>query len=159
VDANVEHRNREALEGLRLAASSLSQDELRRPIDPPWTPAALFAHLAFWERFTRARWLEALHPESGVPVPFEDVAMELVNTAGLPGWLALGPGDAVEQCLRAAGEMDECLVSLEPDVVSQVLQDGRPRLVDRSIHRNEHLATIVAAFEGLQSRITVGLVR
>jgi hypothetical protein len=149
---DLELRNRRALDRLRSAANALSDGELCEPIDPPWTAAGLFAHLAFWERFTHGRWIEARDSGSAIPIPFEDLAMELVNRAGLPGWLATSPRDAVEQCLAAGSEIDTFIGSLQPEIVSRVLEEGRPRLVDRSIHRSEHLGTIEAAFPDRFSR-------
>ena len=52
----------------------------------------------------------------------------------------------MEECLSAAEELDGFLASLDVDVVEELIRDGRERLVDRSLHRGEHLETIEAAF-------------
>jgi hypothetical protein len=74
--------------------------------------------------------------------------MELINQAGLPGWVVIPPRAAVEECLASAAAIDDLIESLEPDAITQVLKAGRERLVDRSIHRAEHLDTIERAFPG-----------
>ena len=59
----IEERNRSSLERLRAIGSSLSDAELARTIDAPWTAAALFAHIAFWDRFVLERWRLAAERE------------------------------------------------------------------------------------------------
>ena len=142
----IDRRNQSSLDRLRAVRARLSRDDLLYPIDPPWTAAALFAHVAFWERFTHARWLHARESASGVPYPIEDFATDLVNAAALTQWLSVPPEEAVEECLEAAEIFDRYIRSLGRELVSRVLQEERPRLVDRSFHRSEHLETIEAAF-------------
>jgi hypothetical protein len=146
MDHQIKERNRGALDRMRAIAARLSEEDLLRPIDPPWTAAALFAHVAFWDRFTHARWLHAREPGGGLPDSIDDAAMELVNQAALPEWAVIPPRTAVAECLAAAQAIDDFIDSLEPDAVAQVLLAGRERLVDRSIHRGEHVDTIEGAF-------------
>jgi hypothetical protein len=144
--AAIEGRNRSAVDRLRALGARLSDEELTRLIDPPWTAAALFAHVAFWDRFVHARWLLAANLGSRTPLPFDDALLELINDASLQQWGVIPPRTAVQDCLAAATEVDALIRSLEGDVVSEVMQEQRERLVDRSLHRGEHLATIEAAF-------------
>jgi hypothetical protein len=53
---------------------------------------------------------------------------------------------AVEECLAAAGELDRFVAGVDEPIRAQVAAEGRDRLVDRSLHRGEHLRTIEAAF-------------
>jgi hypothetical protein len=146
LDKPIDERNSASLERLRALSATLSEEELSRPIDPPWTAAALFAHIAFWDRFVHLRWATALDSGGREPVSIDDEAMELVNGAGLPQWLRVPPRDATNDCLEAGAAVNQFIASLPPDVVSEVIASGRPRLVNRSIHRNEHLRTLEAAF-------------
>jgi hypothetical protein len=57
--AAIEDRNRVAVDRPGALGARLSDEELTRVVDPPWSAAALFAHMAFWDRFFRARWLLA----------------------------------------------------------------------------------------------------
>ena len=142
----IEDRNRAAADRLRALGARLSDEELSQTIDPPWTAAALFAHMAFWDRFVRARWLLAATLGSRTPLPFDDALMELINDSSLQQWAVIPPRIAVQDCLAASAEIDGLIGSLEADVVSEVVQGGRERLVDRSLHRGEHLSIIEAAF-------------
>jgi hypothetical protein len=71
--------------------------------------------------------------------------MDLLNEAALPEWLAIPPRAAVEACQKAADALDMVIESLDDEVVTQALREGRERLVDRSLHRGEHLETIEEA--------------
>jgi hypothetical protein len=144
--AGIEERNRSAAERLRALGARLSDEELTRRIDPPWTAAALFAHVAFWDRFVHARWLFAASLGSRTPLPFDDALLELINEASLHQWDGIPPRTAVQDCLAATAEIDSLIRSLDADVVAEVVQERRERLVDRSLHRGEHLDTIEAAF-------------
>jgi hypothetical protein len=148
--AAIEDRNRAAVDRLRALGARLSDEELTRVIDPPWTAAALFAHIAFWDRFVHARWLLAANTGSRSPLPIDEalqnLVQELVNDASLKQWAAIPPRTAIQDCLAAAAEIDALIGSLGADVVSEVVYARRERLVDRSIHRDEHLNTLEAAF-------------
>ncbi len=142
----IEGRNHAAVDRLRASGARLSDEELTRLIDPPWTAAALFAHVAFWDRFVHARWLLTANTGRSTPLPFDDALLELINDASLRQWAVIPPQTAVQDCLAAAAEIDALIGSLEEAVVSEVLQERRERLVDRSLHRGEHLNTIETAF-------------
>ena len=144
--AAIEDRNRSTVDRLRTLGARLSNEELTRVIDPPWTAAALFAHVAFWDRFVHARWVLAASTGSRTPLGFDDALLELINDASLQQWTVIPPQTAVHDCLAAAAEIDALTRSLEADVVSEVVREHRERLVDRSLHRGEHLNTIEAAF-------------
>ena len=139
-------RNRSTTDRLRALAHRLSDEDLAQVIDPPWTASALFAHIAFWDRFVFARWRLAAASGSRAPDPIDGTPQDLINDAALPGWNAIPPRAAVDECLAAADELDRSLESLENDVVEELVGSGRERLVDRSIHRGEHLERIEAAF-------------
>jgi hypothetical protein len=148
--AAIEDRNRAAVERLRALGARLSDEELTRLIEPPWTAAALFAHVAFWDRFVHARWRLAASTGRGTPLPIDDavqeLVQELVNDASLQQWLLIPPQTAFQDCLAAAAEVDALIGSLKADVVSELVQGRRERLVDRSLHRREHLDTLETAF-------------
>ena len=108
--------------------------------------AVSLAHMAFWDRFLHARWQHAMETGTAVPVPVDDAPMEMINQAGLPAWTVIPPRIAAEECLTAAQTIGEFIERLDADAISQVVREGRERLVDRSLHRREHLDTIERAF-------------
>ena len=73
MDAATDERNRSTSQRLRALADRISDDELGRVIDPPWTASALFAHIAFWDRFVHARWVRASSEGLRAPEPIDDL--------------------------------------------------------------------------------------
>ena len=124
----------------------LSDLELANVIDPPWTAAALFAHVAFWDRFVLERWRLAADRGERTPAELDDDVMDRLNDALLPQWLAIPPRAAVAECAAAGREVDAHVGDLDPEVVTEIVEAGRERLIDRSVHRGEHLRTIDRAF-------------
>lgn len=146
MDPEIEEANTASRGWLRATVERLSEDDMTRPITEPWTAAGLLAHLAFWDRFCRARWLHAQRTGTPTPVPLDDALLELINDADLSHWTILPPRIAAEECLEAADTLDALIQSLGDEVALKIEAEGRRRLVDRSIHRREHLSTIEAAF-------------
>jgi hypothetical protein len=146
VGREIDERNQATRDRLRAVGARLSDAELARSIDPPWTAAGLMAHVAFWDRFVHARWQLAAATGTGTPQPLDDPLLDLINDASLEQWNAIPPRTAVDECLTAAEELDRFVASLGAGVVDELVRDGRERLVDRSLHRGEHLETIEAAF-------------
>jgi hypothetical protein len=144
----IEERNRSSLERLRAVGSSLSDAELERTIDAPWTTAALFAHIGFWDRFVRVRWEGAARDGRRTPTPVDDALAlkDEINEASLASWLATPARDAVEGCLASASAIDDLVSSVPSDVIAELVEAGQQRLVDRSLHRGDHLRTIEEAF-------------
>jgi DinB superfamily len=143
---DIADRNRRAAERLRELGDRLTDEELARTIDDPWTAAALFAHVAFWDRFVLERWRLAAVRGEPTPAPMDDDLLDRVNDASLPQWLAIPSRAAVAECLDAAALVDEHVAGLAADVIEALVREGRERLVDRSLHRGDHLATIESAF-------------
>ena len=142
--------NRSYLDGndrerARLAALAdrLTDDQLARLLDGGWTVAALLAHVAFWDRFVLARWQRAL-AEGTTVASLDEPIQELINTAAVADWLAV-PSRAARQAVEAAEALDRTIAALPPTVVAEIRARGLPRLLDRSIHRREHLDAIEAA--------------
>jgi hypothetical protein len=74
--------------------------------------------------------------------------MDAINDAALPQWLLVPPEDAGRECVSAAEEIDALVAALSPSVVRALVDAGRPRLADRSLHRDAHLAALERAFPG-----------
>lgn len=122
-DAQREYVERNLASRRRLEATldRLSADDLDHEIDGEWTAGALLAHLAFWDRLVVGRW----------------------RLAG--AWRSIDPARLRELVLSAADEIDEFVEDLSEASIDAAVAAGRPRLVDRSFHRNEHLDAIDAA--------------
>ena len=134
VDRSFVEMNRAARERMRALAERLSDEELRRPVGEHWTVAIVFCHLAFWER----RALQALDlSERDGAVNWPDLDI-FVNDVSLPIWAAVPPRAATGIALETAEALDARLERCAEPLL-EALYALSPRLVDRALHRNEHL--------------------
>ncbi|HEX5015102.1 MAG TPA: DinB family protein [Candidatus Limnocylindrales bacterium] len=145
-DANGGHNERNSSSRRRLAdlASRLDADDLGLEIDEAWTVGALLGHVAFWDRLVESRWRYAQRTGTVTPIGLDDELTDLINAAAIPGWRVLDPRRAAALVVTAAEDVDALIASLPAASVEGVLGEGRPRLLDRSLHRSEHIATIEA---------------
>lgn len=79
-------------------------------------------------------------------MPVDEAVMDRINDASLTQWLAIPPRVAIEEFLAAAAGLEDLISRLDTTIVSQVVTEGRERLVDRSLHRGEHLRTLEEGF-------------
>lgn len=134
-------RNRASRERLGRLGGRLGDRDI--VLEGGWTAAGLLAHLAFWERMTSVRWRR--HLSDRVPIEsIDDRVIELVNAAALPQWNATSQHAALADLMSAIDEIDKIISTVPPEEASDIMQ-SRPRLVDRSLHRNEHLDQIERA--------------
>jgi hypothetical protein len=135
-------RNEAARARLRSVASGLTEEHARRELGDGWTVGGLLAHLAFWDTMVAGRWAKAVRDGEMTPMELADGTQDLVNDALVPVWCALGARE-VEALVIAASETVDAAVEALPDAaVDAVLAEGRARLLDRSLHRTEHLDAI-----------------
>jgi hypothetical protein len=144
--SELDERNRASANRLASLGARLSDVELATEIDPPWTAAGLFAHIAFWDRFVLERWGLAAERGERTPMAVDDGFMNRINDASLRQWMSIPPRVAVEQCVAAAHDVDAFIVGVDDERRAELVAEGRERLVDRSLHRGDHLRTLEAAF-------------
>jgi hypothetical protein len=142
----VDERNRASADRLAALGARLSDDALTTEIDPPWTAGGLFAHIAFWDRFVLERWRLAAERSERTPVAVDDGFMDRINDASLGQWMSIPPRAGVQLCTAAAREVDAFIEGVAGDVRAELAAEGRQRLVDRSLHRGDHLEVLEAAF-------------
>lgn len=118
---------------VELARSASSSSPTRS------TTSAVLAHLAFWDRLVLLRWERALASGQDKPPPLDSAMTDFINDAAFPQWRRIAFDDAVNDALDTAAELDQLIEGLDTRVVKELIDGGRERLVDRSIHRLEHL--------------------
>ena len=121
---------------LQELVARLSDRDLSVSLDGGWTVSAVLAHLAFWDRAAIAI-LDAWERDGFQQPLWFDVSE--INDAALPGWLLIPPKDAARQVLAVAAEVDERTAQVSPHLIPAIVSGGRERVLDRSIHRVEHL--------------------
>ena len=143
-DRGHNERNESSRRRLVDLASRLGADEHALEIDDTWTVGALLGHLAFWDRLVEARWKFAQASGTATPIGLEDELVDIINDAAIPAWRIVDPRRLGALVVTAAEDVDALIAAIAAESVDAVLAEGRPRLLDRSRHRELHLATIEA---------------
>jgi hypothetical protein len=135
---------------LRALAEKLSAADLALAAgEDGWTAGQLIGHLAFWDRFLAARWRAALAAGPGVqPIWFDHEVADQLNDGLPPTWSAFATAAgaaAVADMIDAADAVDRLIASLPPETPFATILAERRSLLDRSIHRFEHIATLELA--------------
>ena len=146
--AYIEENTRER-ERLRALVERLDEDELRLPVNPHWTVAAVFGHIAFWDgrMLALADKLERGEPFTSSDTEPEDV--DWINDATRPLIHAIPPREAARLALRIAEETDARVATLPLDRLWPRDPDS-PLYAVRASHRGEHLDDVEAALKALQ---------
>ena len=142
VDENT--RERERLRGL---VQRLEEDELRLPVNPHWTVAGVFGHIAFWDGRVLAL---ADKLERGVPFSSSDTEPEdvdWINDASRELIHAIPPLEAARLALRIAEETDARVATLPADRLWPTDPES-PLYALRASHRGEHLDDVEEALRG-----------
>ncbi len=129
---------------LRKLVESLSDQNLRLPLEAGWSVSAVLAHLAFWDQ--RAITLIRKWEKEGVgPSPIDT---DVVNEATRTLCLAIPPNEAAWLAVELADEVDKLIASLSPEMVEAIQTKGTNVKLRRADHRRTHLGEIEKALEG-----------
>jgi hypothetical protein len=143
-DRGHNERNDAARRQLVDLTTRLGADDLALEVDDTWTVGALLAHLAFWDRLVEARWQLAAREGRPTPIDVAEELPDLINGSLIPTWRIVDPRRLAALVVTAAEDVDGLIAGLPAASVDGVLEEGRPRLLDRSRHRAEHVAMIEA---------------
>jgi len=153
VDRSFVERNAASLARLRDLLGRLEPADLALPVgDGTWTVGQVLGHLAFWDRFLGARWRAALAGgPAAQPAHMPHEISDVLND-GLPLTWARFASDggraAIDETLAAADEVDRVIAGLPDESPIESILGERPALIDRSIHRTEHLDALEGAISG-----------
>ena len=131
-------------ERLRALVERLDEDELRLSVNPHWTVAAVFGHIAFWDGrvLALADKLDRGEPFTSSDAEPEDV--DWINDATRPLIHAIPPREAARLALQIAEETDARVATLPLDRLWPRDPDS-PLYAVRAAHRGEHLDDVEAA--------------
>lgn len=153
MDRSYVARNDASRDRLRSLVSSLSDDAFGLIVEGEWTVTATLAHLAFADRQIQG-WLEEWERQGiGDSTALQEwdqaarIRLRGQNDDLLPDWLTADPGSIGREVVAAADHLDARIESLSPGLTAVILQTSlfgrrRPWVLDRSIHRHEHLDAI-----------------
>lgn len=140
-----DERNRLSRERMATLTERMDADALRRPMGEHWTIAASLVHLSYWDGFVAQRWTHANANGLATPASFESLLEDLVNDTLTPLLLRVPADEAIGPALEAALAVEQIIAGLSDERVEAVKREARLRLIDRSIHRIEHLDEIEVA--------------
>jgi sulfite reductase beta subunit-like hemoprotein len=131
-------QNTRERERLRALVERLGEDELRRPVNPHWTVAAVFGHIAFWDGRMLALADKLERGEPFTPSDAEPEDVDWINDASRPLIHAIPPLEAARLALAIAEETDELMARLPVERLWPRDPDS-PLYALRAAHRGEHL--------------------
>jgi hypothetical protein len=140
-------RNDSSRAQLRETIGALTADQLALTTEEGgWTIGQVLGHVAFWDRFLTTRWRAAVAAGPAMqPGTLPHELSDLLNATLPPSWAALAvdsPELAVSEMLAAADEVDAVIAGLPAETPVLEVLATRTSLLDRSIHRKEHLDQI-----------------
>lgn len=125
-----------------------SDADLQRPLPAGWTVAGVLAHIAFWDQ--RAFLLLDEWEKTGkAPKALDETAgaIDWINDASKPMFLAMPPRRAAELTLSIARATDAKIAGLRDDLIEKNKAAGTPVSLDRAAHRREHLDEMESALK------------
>jgi hypothetical protein len=128
-------------ERLRALVARLSDSDLTRDVGEGWTVTTVLVHLAFWDRqrlFTLRHWLQnGQLPQAGDGNVINNALAAISH--GVP------PRTAALLAVEAAEAIDYELEQLTPEQVAALESAGLPPLLNRHLHRRDHIEQIERA--------------
>jgi hypothetical protein len=76
----------------------------------------------------------------------DDGLMDRINDASLSQWMSIPPKIGFKLCVAAARDVDAFIEGVTDEIRGELVTQGRERLIDRSLHRGDHLRTLEGAF-------------
>ena len=138
----IEENTRER-ERMRALVERLDEDELRLPVNPHWTVAAVFGHIAFWDGRVLALADKLERGEPFTPSDAEPEDVDWINDASRPLIHAIPPREVARLSLQIAEETDARVATLPLDRLWPQDPDS-PLYAVRASHRGEHLDDVEA---------------
>lgn len=132
--------NRKSTERLSGMLEKLPDSLLGAPVAGGWNVKLTLAHLAFWDQ-RGVLVVESAVRDGKLHAPFYDDQLNDI----LAPVLDLIPAAEVKQFAPAVARKLDALLENCPAEILEELEKVNPRLIDRSLHRNDHLAEIERA--------------
>ena len=137
--------NETQLRRLRTFLATVTDEELKRPLDAGWTVAGVLGHLAFWDQRTLLLLERWSRDGSLRPHGLDEPTVDWINDAGKPMLLAVPPREMANLALSIAEAVDRKVAALPDDFASRNAAAGSPVMLLRAEHRKEHLDEIERA--------------
>ncbi len=141
-DRRFEQANADSRREIEAFAASLPDMVFGREIGDGWTVGTIFGHIAFWEGYVVERWRHAQTHGLPTPIALPEELPDFINNSSAPLWRAIPGREAVARALAAADAANALIAGLPDSSLDAAFAEGKPRLVDRSLHRRDHIEQI-----------------
>jgi uncharacterized damage-inducible protein DinB len=132
--------NRKSTERMRQIIQGLSEKGLSQTTANHWTIAMTLAHLAFWDQRV-IHVIESAKKNNELHAPLFD---DQLNDILAPILAVLPLADSARLAIHTAETLDQMLEECPAWIEDQMMLANN-RLVERSLHRNDHLDEIEAS--------------
>ena len=105
----------------------------------PVGAAAALAHLAWWDRYYASRWRLRMAGQLDAHTGFGLSVTNSLNDAGADMWAKLSFEQSAALATEAAAAVDAVVAALSDELVAETETRGAHRLLERALHRAEHL--------------------
>jgi len=146
VDRSYIAENEAQLQRLRDLVDGLSDHQLAHPMDGGWTVGSVLAHVAFWD-YRIVTMLDRWGADGrGTPPTYDEEAVDWINDANKPIFLAIPPRVAARIALDAGEAADRAVADMSNDLLAKNEELGSLINPFRAEHRQEHVDEIERAF-------------
>ncbi len=126
---------------LRAFIDQLGDSELGHEVGNGWTVSTVLCHLAFWEQrvlYLLQQWRDGQFE----PFRLTPQAINSINEAGRAIARAVPGRAAAQLALDSAESTDAQIAQVSEDLVEKICAAGFDRMLNRSLHRREHLSKL-----------------
>jgi len=146
VDRSYIAENEAQLQKLSDLVDGLSDHQLAHPMDGGWTVGSVLAHVAFWD-YRIVTMLDRWGADGrGTPPTYDEEAVDWINDANKPIFLAIPPRVAARIALDAGEAADRAVADMSNDLLAKNEELGSLINPFRAEHRQEHVDEIERAF-------------
>ncbi len=142
VDRSHELANDESRAELADLVAGLTPEQMRTDLGEGWTVLSHLAHLGFWDRWQGERLRQVLAGSWSADGASVLEAEDLANEALAPYWAAIDMDGVSALAVEAAAAVDRLIAQAPESTVSQLLASPDRFLLERHLHRREHLGWI-----------------
>ena len=131
--------NRKSTERMRGIIQGLSKEKMTLTLSNNWPVFVSLAHLAFWDQRV-IHVIELAKKNNVLAAPLFD---DQLNDILTPILYAIPPEAAINLAVNTANSLDLMLEECPKEIINEMMKVNN-RLVERSLHRNNHLDAIEA---------------
>ncbi len=138
MDAAYNAQNTRTRERLQKITARLTDADLKHILPNGWSVATTLVHLSFWDRYYLAildEWQRSGYIPAKLNVEAINETIEFISGV-------ITPQNSVQLANSAAELIDQRLIGISSDLANAIEESGYERMLQRYVHRAEHLDQI-----------------